>query len=247
MVGGAAFLLTSKTKLQLAFWIVLAGIVTFVVLFASERPPLTSVGWIRVVWITGLLVLIFLRLKWIQRFDQRVALGAFALLFIYWGALWGIHKVALTRGEQLAMSVAQSHGETVLDYAVMPTLSDPTHWQLVFETDAAAYRLELFLNRAAGNTNLVRQQKIQALDPPIVERVLEDRRAKIFLDFARFPVARIQDTDCVTQALVQLADLRYTEPGSRRGTFALELPVECPTQNPIEKAVNGRNQTDLNP
>jgi hypothetical protein len=36
--------------------------------------------------------------------------------------------------------------------------------------------------------------------------------------------------DCLTETLVQFADLRYTQPGSSRGTFSLELPVECPTR-----------------
>lgn len=55
----------------------------------------------------------------------------------------------------------------------------------------------------------------------------EDRRAKILLNFARFPIARVQDENCVSQTIVQIADLRYTEPGVTRGTFSLNVPVEC--------------------
>jgi hypothetical protein len=55
----------------------------------------------------------------------------------------------------------------------------------------------------------------------------EDRRAKILLNFARFPIARVQDENCVSQTIVQIADLRYTEPGTTRGTFSLNVPVEC--------------------
>jgi inner membrane protein len=55
----------------------------------------------------------------------------------------------------------------------------------------------------------------------------EDRRAKILLNFARFPMARVQDENCVSQTIVQIADLRYTEPGATRGSFSLNLPVEC--------------------
>ena len=62
-----------------------------------------------------------------------------------------------------------------------------------------------------------------------VDKVSTERPARIFLDFARFPVAQLADPNCTTATLVQLADLRYTEPGSSRGTFTLELPVECPT------------------
>ncbi|MFY9618892.1 MAG: metal-dependent hydrolase [Pyrinomonadaceae bacterium] len=55
----------------------------------------------------------------------------------------------------------------------------------------------------------------------------EDRRAKILLNFARFPIARVPDENCVSQTIVQIADLRYTEPGVTRGTFSLNVPVEC--------------------
>ncbi|MGZ5437217.1 MAG: metal-dependent hydrolase [Pyrinomonadaceae bacterium] len=55
----------------------------------------------------------------------------------------------------------------------------------------------------------------------------EDRRAKILLNFARFPIARVQDENCVSQTIVQIVDLRYTEPGATRGTFSLNVPVEC--------------------
>jgi hypothetical protein len=57
-----------------------------------------------------------------------------------------------------------------------------------------------------------------------------DRRAQILLGFARFPMARVVDHDCLTETLVQFADLRYTEPGRSRGNFRVELPVECPPQ-----------------
>ncbi len=48
------------------------------------------------------------------------------------------------------------------------------------------------------------------------------------MGFARFPVVEVVGEDCVTQTLVQFADLRYTEPGRDRGTFSLEVPVDCP-------------------
>jgi hypothetical protein len=55
----------------------------------------------------------------------------------------------------------------------------------------------------------------------------QDRRARILLDFARFPVAHVPEQDCVSQTIVQFSDLRYTKPGSGRGTFSLNVQVEC--------------------
>ncbi|MFN2517338.1 MAG: hypothetical protein ABR556_14105, partial [Pyrinomonadaceae bacterium] len=74
-------------------------------------------------------------------------------------------------------------------------------------------------------------------DPSItlVRRASLERPARIFLGFARFPVVRTVGDDCVTQTLVQFADLRYTEPGQSRGTFSLAIPVDCP-DDPTKKA-----------
>ncbi|HSB26313.1 MAG TPA: hypothetical protein VLE19_00595, partial [Pyrinomonadaceae bacterium] len=63
-----------------------------------------------------------------------------------------------------------------------------------------------------------------------LQEVSNDRRTQVFLGFARFPVAKLADPNCTSQTLVQLADLRYTEPGTSRGSFSLEVPVDCPTQ-----------------
>jgi hypothetical protein len=52
----------------------------------------------------------------------------------------------------------------------------------------------------------------------------------VFLGFARFPVMQLADPSCTSRTLVQLADLRYTEPGRSRGSFAFELPIDCPRE-----------------
>jgi hypothetical protein len=63
----------------------------------------------------------------------------------------------------------------------------------------------------------------------IIAGASRDRRAQILLGFARFPFAQVQDENCVSQTLVQFADLRYTEPRASRGSFSLNVSVDCPT------------------
>ncbi len=57
-------------------------------------------------------------------------------------------------------------------------------------------------------------------------RASEGYAARVLLDFARFPVARVRRADSGGW-VVQFADLRFTEPGSRArpGGFALNVPV----------------------
>ena len=111
----------------------------------------------------------------------------------------------------------------------MPTAANPFQWLCVVETEKAAYRFNVsLLGQPGEKADPLRHPKPEALGSPAVAHATRDYRAQVFLDFARFPVVRVVGEDCLTQTLVQFADLRYTEPGSGRGTFSLDVPVACP-------------------
>jgi len=79
-----------------------------------------------------------------------------------------------------------------------------------------------------GDTSPIeRYEKPTGQGERLVAEASRDPRAQILLGFARFPIARVEG-GCPGQALVQFADLRYTEPGASRGNFSLTVPVECP-------------------
>jgi hypothetical protein len=127
----------------------------------------------------------------------------------------------------------------------MPSLANPARWRVVGETDSADYVLQLSLTgdaRTSGNADASgakRFEKLQGADAQRIEQLArEDERARVFLGFARFPLARIVETNAETSRQnpeaspaqsprAQLFDLRFTEPGddARRGTFAVELPL----------------------
>jgi hypothetical protein len=125
--------------------------------------------------------------------------------------------------------MAHNGGETISRLEAMPTLGNPATWECVFETERATYRFDLSLTGKSVR-DVVRYEKPSPEVSRLIQEASEDRRAQILLGFARFPVVQVFDTDCTTQTLVQFADLRYTEPGKSRGTFALEVPVDCPDQ-----------------
>lgn len=124
--------------------------------------------------------------------------------------------------------ISVDNAEQVVDVAAMPVLANPFNWLCVVETDQAAYKFSLSLADSRGRRNEVRYARPEALNPRALEQANADRRTPFFMEFARFPIARIVGEDCTTRTLVQFADLRYTEPGENRGTFSLEVPVECP-------------------
>jgi inner membrane protein len=233
ILGGAAFLLTAQTNWRIALWTVLALILTAAILFLPQRRadvyiPVVS----RALWACGLIGLVAAH-RWglARRWGRVVAVAALALVVVYWGALSLLHRRALSQTEAVASNLASGYGETLRRTAAMPTLANPLRWQGMAETDRATYRFFLSLNDDGREfPGRVRFEKQQGDAARAVERAAADYRARVFLEFARFPVFQVEG-DCASQLLVQLADLRYTEPGATRsGSFALELPVACPEE-----------------
>lgn len=233
ILGGACFLLTSKSRLQLGFWLLLALILTYLVITVPGQQGLAQPMVLRAIWIVVLIGLVVsFKLGAAQRWGSRIALAALVVVGVYWGSMASLHWFAVNEAKIEAKAIVGQYGETITDIAAMATLANPFQWSCVVETESAAYRFELSLaGQPSAVSQLLRHERADTADSPAVEQALEDERARIFLDFARFPVARVVGSDCMTQTLVQLADLRYTQPGSARGTFSLEVPVDCPTQD----------------
>jgi inner membrane protein len=233
-LGGASFLLTASARWRRVAWgaLALLAMVVFVVLplRVGETYPLAS----RALWFACLVSLIVAqRMKLSTRRGRSIAVAALAFVVVYWGALAVLHGRALARGRVVAEAQAASRQESVLRVAAMPSLADPVHWRVLAETDRATYRFETSLlarveAEAAAPSALARFEKPQGDAAALAARAAGDERAKIFLDFARFPATRVETQNCAAELLVQFADLRFTEPGSARrtGNFGLEIPVQ---------------------
>ncbi|MGI8898641.1 MAG: hypothetical protein ACR2IB_09640, partial [Pyrinomonadaceae bacterium] len=238
ILGSASFLLTSKSKLQLGIWLLLALLLTYLVLTVPIQGGLDQPLVLRTIWIIVLIgLLVSLKLGAAQRWGSRIALAALVVVAVYWVSLASLHWFAVNEARIETRAIVGQHGESITDIAAMATLANPFQWSCVVETESAAYRFELSL---AGNhsvlSQLVRHERADTAVSPAVQQALQDERARIFLNFARFPVVHVVGADCMTQTLVQLADLRYTQPGSGRGTFSLDVPVDCPTQDTAQES-----------
>jgi hypothetical protein len=185
---------------------------------------------LRVVWVTAICGLVLLRLtRVLQPWGSKLALAALAGMIVYWGGLAVTHRVALSKVQAIAEVLSVKRGETVARTAAMPVLADPFRWLCVVDTDRATYRFFLSLTDSDNEPaiDLPRFEKPRGDDASVVARASQDERARIFLDFARFPISRVEG-DCLNQLLVLFDDLRYTDPrASQRGTFSLEVPVSC--------------------
>lgn len=233
VLGGAAFLLTSKTRKHLIVWIVIALVPSYLVLVAPTGPTrLGSETLLRLLWIVALIVLVTLYQRKIGgRAGAKIAIAALATVTVYCAGLAVTHAVALRQAEGQAVNIAKQNAEHVVEVAAMPTVANPTKWVCVLETDRATYRFNLsLLHRSPGASDIIRSERPEGLSAEAVAQAARDSRSQVFLGFARFPVVRVVGEDCATQTLVQFADLRYTEPGKQRGTFSLDVPVDCPAR-----------------
>lgn len=233
VLGGASFLLTSTTNFRKGVWAVLGIVLTVLVLVGSRRAGFPPPFFFRTFWIVGLATLVLLSVFGARRrLGNKLAIIALILVPVYWSFLAYAHSRAVEAAHYMAGKIVAPNGERVGRLAAMPTLASPIHWECVFETDRATYRFRLrLLSDNFPSSRVVRYEKPSGDLAKAFETVSRERPAQVFLGFARFPVAQLSDPGCVTQTLVQLADLRYTEPGSSRGSFALELPVECPASD----------------
>ena len=244
LVGGAAFLATSNRWPRIVLWALLgAAFVTLSFLVAGRRDPgLEGAAIARIVLLAGVVVLVTVRVVGLARARERIiAASALALVFCYWSALAVAHGRALNAATLVANHSASEFNEQVLRVVAMPTLANPTRWFCVTETDRAIYRFSVELGTASSTNSLQVVDGYQTDSPEAVERfekptdqaaaltalASQDRRARILLDFARFPISHVAQQDCVSQTIVQFSDLRYTKPGAERGTFSLNVPVEC--------------------
>lgn len=227
ILGGAMFLLTAKTRFSKVIWAAIAAILTFLILASPRSGGLPYPRLIATFWVVMIIVFIVLSVKGArERWGRGIAFVAIALVLCYWSLLGFAHSRAVTRGNEEAVKLATANGETVARLAAMPRLANPFRWDCVFETDRAMYRFDLGLLQT-GSPNAVRYEKPGSELKAVVDYVNQQRPAQVFLNFARFPVMKLADPGCTASTLVQLADLRYTEPGRSRGSFALELPIDC--------------------
>ena len=238
VLGAVAFLITAKTRRQVIFWLVVALVPSFLILsrLTSSGRSLNAVL-LPLLWIVVVIVSVTLyRLGFGERAGRKVAIAALLVVMVYGGGLFVAHAVALRQANAQASAIANTHSEHIINLAAMATAANPTGWVCVMKTDRATYRFELsLLGDRQASSAFVRYEDLEGVEAKTVAEAERDYRAQVFLGFARFPVMRVVGEDCVTQTLVQFADLRYTEPGNGRGTFSLDVPVDCPLPDKKDK------------
>ncbi|MCA1621476.1 MAG: metal-dependent hydrolase [Acidobacteria bacterium] len=231
LLGGACSLLAAA-RWQVIAWGVLALGVTFLFVRVGMRPDLGMPVGALVLWGAALAALVILHLtKTGERFGRRAPALALALVAAYCGVLSVLQARALGEAEILADGRVRREGQRLLRVAATPVLATPLTWRCLAEADRSTFRFDI----RHGTTpfedprNEVGYAKPARAEAEVVGLASRDEAARVLLDFARFPVARVVPAEAGGW-VVQFADLRYTEPGARArvGGFALDVPVGAP-------------------
>ena len=231
LLGGACSLLTSTTRPRAAAWGLLALVATTlffrVSLGAGSSLPLFSLG----LWTVAIFTLLVLHVAGVgARLGGRLAAVALALVVAYCGALALAQARARSSAELFARGLAERSGGRLLRVAATPVLADPSTWRCLAESDRSTFRFDMGLGDVTLEDlgDVVGFEKPVGAEAELVARAARDPGARVLLDFARFPAAR------VVGRVVQFADIRYADPGSRGrvGGFALDVPVDDHLRGP---------------
>lgn len=232
LLGGTCFLLTSATRWRLALWSLLGAAVAAAVLFAPQQRGFEVPVAAKALWGAGLASVALARWRGVGTRGRGPALAAAALvlLVVYWGGLAVVQARALRAADAFGRHVAAEEGSRLTKVAAMPTLLNPFKWVCVAETERATYRYELGPGTAYFEDVRVlsEHERPQGEAAEAVERAARDERARVLLDFARFPVAQVWPA-AEGGSVVRITDVRFGEPappGVRGGgTFTVEVAV----------------------
>jgi inner membrane protein len=126
LLGGTAFLLTCKTRVQKLGWLALGSVLSLVVVAGTRSGGLSNPTLIRTIWLLALLLWLILFVKKAgERLGANIACAALLLVVLYWSGLAYAHSHALNTANSEALSLVRPGGETIRKLAAMPTLADP--------------------------------------------------------------------------------------------------------------------------
>ncbi len=136
--------------------------------------------------------------------------------------LWGVRSLAHRRA--LSLLDAHTYGqENPVRLGAFPSLANPFAWTGVVETDSAFHVLKVDV--LGNNLDPQTSRAYHKIDSsPPLEAALKTRTAAIFLPFARFPWAHVEETE--DGFTVTLQDLRFVSSVWRRGGFVTEIELD---------------------
>lgn len=137
-------------------------------------------------------------------------------------ALWGVrdfaHRRVLTQLDAHTYS-----GENSLRLGAFPSPANPFAWTGVVETDSGYHVLPA--DALAEDVNPESARLFRKAEPsPALDSALKTRTGRIFMDFARFPWAQVEETDQGFNASIR--DLRFIGGLARNRGFVVDVELD---------------------
>jgi inner membrane protein len=199
ILGSAVVWLTTTSRGRGLFWLLVGVVLALVMALALRQtvegmPALPTV--VRAGWFVGLgVVAVGTLLGW-GRQGERLARYSLLALAIYYGGMWMAHQSALRQ------AVNPPPGEGGLRLAAWPTPANPALWQAAAAGDDAAFTRLVHLKTHEGAW-----LKQPVLDARLVEALRQSHDGQVFLDFARFYSADVEESS--EGYTISLRDLRF--------------------------------------
>jgi inner membrane protein len=137
-------------------------------------------------------------------------------------ALWGIRDFAHRRALSILDSRTYS-GEVPQRFSALPVAVNPFTWTGVVETETSFHVVRVNALDAKGLAE--EMGTFEKPQPsPALAAAMKTPAAKVFLDFARFPWAQVDENE--QGYLVSLRDLRFYNPSAQSRSFTLEVQLD---------------------
>ena len=137
-------------------------------------------------------------------------------------ALWGIRDFAHRR----ALNILDSHtysGEDPERFSALPVAINPFTWSGVVETETAFHVGSM--NALDGSGVPEEMETFEKPQPsPALAAAMKTHAGKVFLDFARFPWAQVDESEQGYR--VSISDLRFYRPSAPSRSFTLEVELD---------------------
>ena len=137
-------------------------------------------------------------------------------------ALWGIRDFAHRRALSILDSRTYS-GEVPQRFSALPVAVNPFTWMGVVETETSFHVVRV--NALDANGLAEEMGTFEKPQPsPALAAAMKTHAAKVFLDFARFPWAQVDESE--QGYLVSFCDLRFYHRSAQSRSFTLEVELD---------------------
>ena len=190
ILGSAAVWLTATKPMRIVAWLAVGTALGLAVVYFREPPGMLLVppprisSVVRVIWFTGLGIVILGGIFGWRRAGPKLARYALIFLSLYYGGMWLARQSAVDRVRDSLPK------DQVVSLSVWPAPGNPLHWQGVVKTKDALYERNVSLGGESGPPQWI---ALPLLDPRFLEALQQSRNVRVFLDFARYVSAEVEE------------------------------------------------------